>query len=43
MVKPRAAVVRILAGQMIRLDGESLAAGGHYEIEADEGQPLIAW
>jgi hypothetical protein len=24
---------------MICLDGESLAAGGHYEIEPDEDQP----
>jgi hypothetical protein len=38
----KAAVVRIPAGQMIRLGGESLAANGHYEIEPDEGQPLIA-
>jgi hypothetical protein len=33
------AVVRIVAGQMIRLEGELLAANGHYEIEPDEGQP----
>ena len=33
------AVVRIVAGQMIRLEGELLAANGHCEIEPDEGQP----